>query len=71
MEQDSLKYDSLANRSLPKWLTDQKERLTTVKAEKIVMKQDNSLNTSLLVTGVFILLTVAILSVLILRKKKK
>ena len=71
MQQDSVKYDSLANRPLPKWLTDQKDGVTLIQPKKIVMRDDHYLSTSFIATGAFILLTVAILSVIILRKYRK
>jgi heme/copper-type cytochrome/quinol oxidase subunit 2 len=70
MQKDSLTYDSLNNRPLPKWLTDQKSGLTIAQPKKVVMKEDKSLNLSFAITGTFILLVVAILSLYILRKHK-
>lgn len=70
MEKDTVKYDTLKNRPLPKWLTDQKEGLTIIQPQKKVMKEDHSLSISFAVTGIIILLVVAILSVYILRKHK-
>jgi len=70
MQQDTLLYDSLQYRPLPKWLTDQKEGLTTIQPVKIEMKEDNSLGISLLVTAVVILLAFIIATILILKKKR-
>jgi hypothetical protein len=70
MEQDTLRYDSLEKRPLPKWLTDQKEGLNTVQLQKIEMKEDASLNISFILTGIIILLVVTLLTVYILRKNK-
>jgi heme/copper-type cytochrome/quinol oxidase subunit 2 len=70
MEQDTLRYDSLENRPLPKWLTDQKEGLNTIQPTKIVVREDNSLRLSFALTGTFILLTVILLTIYILRKHK-
>lgn len=71
MEQDSLKYDSLSSRPLPKWLIDQKEGLNTLQPQKLIMKDDKSLQVSFAVTGLFILLIISILTIYILRKNKK
>ncbi len=71
MTQDSTKYDSLNARPLPKWLTDQRDGLNTYQPVRPVMKEDRSLEISLVVTGVFILLIVSILTVYILKRKKK
>lgn len=71
MEQDSLQYDSLANRPLPKWLVNQRDGLNTIQPVKIVMKEDKSLQISFAVTAIFILLIISILTVYILRKYKK
>ena len=70
MEQDTVRYDSLANRPLPKWLIDQKEGLNTIQPAKIVMKEDNSLYVSFALTGALILLIVILLTIHILRNKK-
>jgi heme/copper-type cytochrome/quinol oxidase subunit 2 len=70
MEQDTLRYDSLENRPLPKWLTDQKEGLNTIQPTKIILKEDKSLSISFVLTGAFIILVVAVLTFYILRKKK-
>ncbi|HLN56675.1 MAG TPA: hypothetical protein VK207_11815 [Bacteroidales bacterium] len=71
MEQDSLKYDTIPERPLPQWLTKQKLGLNTWQPEKIVMKEDKSLQTSFIVTGAGILLIICILTVVVLRKKKR
>jgi hypothetical protein len=70
MDQDTLIYDSLINRPLPKWLTDQKDGLNKYQPEMIEMKDDKSLNISFAVTGTIILIIVIVLTVIILRKKK-
>lgn len=70
MDRDTLTYDSLENRPLPKWLTDQKEGLNTFQPATLVMKEDKSLSISFALTGVTILLIIAILTIYILRKKK-
>ena len=70
MDQDTLTYDSLSNRPLPKWLTDQRDGLTTIQPVKKEMKADNSLSVSFTVTGAIIFLVITVLTVVILRKKK-
>lgn len=71
MQTDSLLYDTtLDSRPLPKWLIDQKSGINTIQPEKIVMREDNSLTVSFVVTAVFIVLAVAILTVFLLRKNK-
>jgi len=71
MEQDSLKYDCIRSRHLPKWLIDQKEGLNTIQPQKIIMKDDKSLQVSFAFTGLFILLIISILTIYTLRKNKK
>ncbi len=71
MQNDTLIHDSVAARPLPKWLKDQKAGLNTIQPGKIVIKEDHSLSISLALTGMFILLVVAILSIYIFRKQKK
>ena len=68
---DTLSYDTLDNRPLPKWLTDQKSGLTTIQPDKIVMREDHSLKISFIVTGIFILLMVTILTFYFIRKQNK
>ncbi len=70
MQEDTLSYDSLDSRPLPKWLIDQKSGITTIEPEEIVMKEDHSLEISFIVTGVFIILLVAFIT-LYLNKKRK
>jgi len=70
MIQDSLVYDSLNNRPLPKWLTDQKEGLTSVQPVKIEMKEDNSLRISFLATSAVIFIAFIIVTILILKKQR-
>jgi heme/copper-type cytochrome/quinol oxidase subunit 2 len=71
MQTDTLSYDSIDSRPLPKWLVDQKTGANTVQPEELVMKEDHSLNISIAVTVIFILLAVAILTLYINRKHKK
>jgi heme/copper-type cytochrome/quinol oxidase subunit 2 len=68
MQTDTLRYDSLNNRPLPKWLIDQKEGLTTLQPQKIEMREDNSLKISFLITALLILLAVAVSTVYIIKK---
>ncbi len=71
MEQDSLRYDSINARPLPKWLTDQRDGLNTYQPPKLEMKEDKSLGISIVATGIFIILTVILLTVYILKRKSK
>ena len=68
MQTDTLSYDSLDSRPLPKWLMDQKTGVTTIQAEELVMKEDQSLKISIVATGIFIILVVAFLTFYISRK---
>jgi hypothetical protein len=70
MVTDSLQYDSLAKRPLPKWLIDQRDGLNAIQPVKMVMKEDKSLQYSFIGTGVFILLVISILTVYFLKKSK-
>jgi heme/copper-type cytochrome/quinol oxidase subunit 2 len=70
MQTDTLSYDTLDSRPMPKWLIDQKSGLMTIQAEKLVMKEDNSLKISFVATGIFILVFVALLTVYFYRKHK-
>lgn len=70
MQNDTLLYDTLNNRTLPKWLIDQKAGLTKIQPQKIVMREDNSLKISFFATSAFILLAVTILTVYFLKKLK-
>ena len=70
MQNDTLPYDTLNNRPLPKWLIDQKSGLTTIQPQKIVIREDHSLKISFIATTIFILLVITILTVYILKKNK-
>ena len=70
MQNDTILYDSIESRPLPKWLLDQKSGLTTVQQEEMVMKEDNSLKVSFIVTACFIVLIIAFLTFIITRKHK-
>jgi disulfide bond formation protein DsbB len=67
---DTLAFDSIDSRPLPKWLTDQKKGLTSVQPTQMVMKKDHTLEISMAVTLLFIFLTVIILTLYIIRKQK-
>jgi heme/copper-type cytochrome/quinol oxidase subunit 2 len=71
MKQDTVGYDSLEARPLPKWLTDQRDGLNTYQPEVLVMKEDHSLEISIALTGLVIFISVIILTILFLRKNKK
>lgn len=71
MNQDTVGYDSLEARPLPKWLSDQRDGLNTYQPEILEMKEDMSLNISLILTGAVIILTIVFLTIYFLRKDKK
>jgi hypothetical protein len=68
MQPDTISYDTLDSRPLPKWLTDQKEGLTTIQPAKIEIKDDNSLKYSFGITAILILVVVVISTGYILKK---
>lgn len=70
MYQDTVAYDTLAKRPLPKWLTDQRDGLNTIQPVAMEMKDDRSLSVSFALTGAFILLALVILTFYMLKKKK-
>ena len=70
MQIDTLSYDSLDSRPLPEWLIDQKSGITTIQPEEIVMREDHSLTISFIVTGLIIILLVALITLYINRKHK-
>lgn len=70
MRTDTLSYDSLDNRPLPKWLTDQKSGVTTLQPEELVMKEDHSLKISFFVSLAFIILVVVVFTLYLNRKHK-
>ena len=70
MQIDTLSYDSLDSRPLPEWLIDQKSGTTTIQPEEIVMREDHSLTISFIVTSLFIILLVALITLYINRKHK-
>jgi hypothetical protein len=71
MQPDTVRYDSLENRPLPKWLIDQRDGLNTYQPEILQMKEDRSLQISFISTGILILLTIVFLTVYFFRKNKK
>lgn len=71
MQTDTVGYDSLEARPLPKWLTDQRDGLNTYQPEVLVMKEDHSLEISIALTGLVIFISVILLTILFLRKNKK
>ena len=71
MRQDTIGYDSLEARPLPKRLTDQRDGLNTYQPEVREMKEDHSLSISLISTGVVIFLTILFLTIWFLKKNKK
>lgn len=71
MQSDTITYDTLNSRPLPKWLIDQKSGLTTIQPRKIVMREDNSLKISFIVTALIIIMIVAVSTILVLKKHSK
>jgi len=69
MEQDTISIDSVENRPLPKWLTDQRDGLNTYQPVKTEIKVDKSLTVSLAVTGIIVLLIVTFLTIYFYRRK--
>jgi len=71
MTSDTISYDSSEARPLPKWLTDQRDGLNAYQPEIRVMKEDRSLQISIISTGGAILLAVVVLTLFFIRKNKK
>ncbi|HOO98341.1 MAG TPA: hypothetical protein PLV06_00590 [Bacteroidales bacterium] len=71
MKQDSTLQNTIQERPLPKWLTDQRDGLNQYQPEILEMKEDKSLTFSLAFTGIMILFVVVVLSVYVLRKRRK
>lgn len=69
MDQDTVISDTIAGRPLPAWLIKQKEGLNTYQPEPYVMREDRSLEVSLIATGAGILLIVILLTIYFLKKK--
>jgi heme/copper-type cytochrome/quinol oxidase subunit 2 len=70
MQNDTISYDTLESRPLPKWLTDQKSGINTIQPRKITLREDNSLKISFVATSIFIMVAITFLTVYILRKHK-
>ncbi|MCU0473575.1 MAG: hypothetical protein MUC93_09455 [Bacteroidales bacterium] len=70
MEQDTIFYDSLVSRPLPKWLTDQRDGLNTVQIVMPEIKEDRSLEISFVITGAIVLLVITFLTLHVIRKNK-
>ncbi len=70
MQEDTIAYDSLEARPLPKWLTDQREGLTAYQPEILVMKKDPTLNIAIISTGIVIIFAVIFLTLYFIRKYK-
>ncbi len=69
MEQDTIRYDSLEIRPLPKWLTDQKARNELAEKKEQFIQKDNSLNIAMGITVLSTLLLVLLFTFRIIRKK--
>ena len=69
MEQDSIKYDSLEIRPLPKWLTDQKARNELAEEKEQFIREDHSLNIALGITLLSTLLLVLFFTFWIIKRK--
>jgi heme/copper-type cytochrome/quinol oxidase subunit 2 len=70
MQNDTLSTDTLNSRPLPKWLIEQKTGQNTIQPQKIVMREDHSLEISFIATILFVVMAVAILTVYFLKKHK-
>jgi hypothetical protein len=71
MQSDTATYDSIVNRPLPRWLTDQKLGITAVKPQKITMREDNSLRNSFLLTTGIVVVLVVLMTILFLKKHNR
>ncbi len=71
MDQDTLNYDTLPERPLPKWLTDQRDGLNTIKPVIKEIRDDRSLEISFIITGFIILLTLFVMTIIVVRKNRK
>lgn len=71
MDQDTLNYDTIPERPLPKWLTNQRDGLNTIKPVTKEIREDRSLEVSLLITGFIILLTLFVMTISIVRKNRR
>jgi heme/copper-type cytochrome/quinol oxidase subunit 2 len=71
MNKDSIVYDSLDARPLPKWLTDQRDGLNAYQPPKMEMKEDHSLQISLVFTSLVVVISVVFLTIIFLHRNKK
>ena len=69
MVQDSVKYDSLEIRPLPKWLTDQKARNELAGEKEQFIQKDSSLNIAVGITLLSTFLFVLFLTFWIIKRK--
>jgi len=70
MKQDTIQNDTIEARPLPQWLTKQRDGLNTYQPQKLEMKEDYSLQISLISTGFTVLIVVVLLTVYFLRRNK-
>jgi len=71
MQEDTIVYDSLAVRPLPKWLTDTKDGVTLKPVPEMKIRNDRTIDISVAFTIGALLLSVVILTIIINRKKNK
>ncbi|MDD4226073.1 MAG: hypothetical protein WCY58_07490 [Mariniphaga sp.] len=71
MKQDTIGYDSLEARPLPKWLTDQRDGLNYYQPEMPKMMEDHSLNIAVVSTGAIIIITLLLFTAYFIWKKRK
>jgi heme/copper-type cytochrome/quinol oxidase subunit 2 len=71
MEKDTVLYDSPDTRPLPRWLTDQRDGLNAYQPEILEMKDDKSLQISIIITGIIIIAAVILLTVYFVYRNKK
>ena len=71
MPQDTLIYDTLNARPLPEWLIKQQQAETTGQQEKIIIAEDHSLNNSVAITAVILIIGVVSATIFIKRKYRK
>ena len=68
MEPDTLRYDSLDNRPLPKWLTDHKAQSELAKGKEKLIQKVQSLHIAMGVTVLLILLFVLLFTFRIVKR---
>lgn len=71
MIQDTIEYDTTNSRPLPKWLTDQRDGLNTYQPQKLEMKEDRSLEISIISTAFVIVVFLVLFTIWFQRKNKK